>query len=50
MDAAGGAGAGLPPAIGGIIPVPFCAIANSLKLAWVLAAVGLMEKTIPFPQ
>ena len=50
-EAAGGAGAAAgPPTIGEAVPVPFCETARALKLAWDLAAVGLMEKVIPFPQ
>ena len=33
-----------------VVPVPFCAMAICLNISWVLFAVGLMEKTIPFPQ
>lgn len=32
------------------VPVPFWAMAISWNMAWVLAAVGLMEKVIPLPQ
>ena len=32
------------------VAVPFWAIAMSRNLAWVLSAVGFMEKTIPLPQ
>lgn len=39
-----------PPAIGETVPVPFWAIAICWNMAWVLLAVGLMEKVIPFPQ
>ncbi len=31
-------------------PVPFCAMAMAWNIAWVFAAVGLMEKVMPFPQ
>lgn len=44
------AGAALPPAMGAVVPVPFWAIAMLWNIAWVLLAVGLMEKVIPFPQ
>lgn len=54
MVAAGAAGAAgaaaAPPAIGLVVPVPFWAMAWDLNVAWVLSAVGLMEKVIPFPQ
>lgn len=33
-----------------IAAVPFCAMARAAKADWDLLAVGLMEKTIPFPQ
>jgi hypothetical protein len=32
------------------VPVPFWAMAICSKSAWVLFAVGLMEKVMPFPQ
>jgi hypothetical protein len=32
------------------VPVPFWAISIDWNMAWVLLAVGLMEKTIPSPQ
>lgn len=49
---AGGATAedAVPPVIGDAVPVPFCAMAICWNIAWVLLAVGLMEKVIPFPQ
>jgi hypothetical protein len=49
---AGGAAAedAVPPVMGDAVPVPFCAMAICLNMAWVLLAVGLMEKVIPFPQ
>ena len=31
-------------------PVPFWAMAIDWNMAWVLAAVGLMEKVMPLPQ
>lgn len=37
-------------AIPAVEPVPFCAMAICWNIAWVLLAVGLMEKVIPFPQ
>ena len=40
----------LPPVIAVALPVPFCAIAICSNMAWVLLAVALMEKVIPFPQ
>ena len=40
----------VPPAITAVAPVPFCAIAICWNMAWVLLAVGLIEKVIPFPQ
>jgi len=40
----------VPPAITAAVPVPFCAMAICWKSAWVLLAVGLIEKVIPFPQ
>jgi hypothetical protein len=40
----------VPPAITAVVPVPFCAIAICWNSAWVLLAVGLIEKVIPFPQ
>jgi len=40
----------VPPAITAVVPVPFCAIAMAWNMAWVLLAVGLIEKVIPFPQ
>jgi hypothetical protein len=52
--AAGGGGAAaeeaVPPVMAPAVPVPFCAIAICWNMAWVLLAVGLMEKVIPFPQ
>lgn len=39
-----------PPTIGAAVPVPFWAMASCSNIAWVLLAVGLMEKVIPFPQ
>jgi hypothetical protein len=33
-----------------VVPVPFCAMAICLNISWVLLAVGLIEKTMPFPQ
>ena len=39
-----------PPAMGATEPVPFCAMAICSNMAWVLLAVGLIEKVIPFPQ
>jgi hypothetical protein len=51
--AAGGAAAGgaaLPPVMGDAVPVPFWVMAMSMNICWVLAAVGLMEKVMPFPQ
>lgn len=41
---------GVPPWIALVAPVPFCATAIALNVACVLSAVGLMLKTIPFPQ
>jgi hypothetical protein len=52
-EAAGGGGAAadeVPPVMALAVPVPFCAIAICWNMAWVLLAVGLMEKVIPFPQ
>jgi len=51
-EAAGGGGAAADelPVIPLAVPVPFCAIAICSNMAWVLLAVGLMEKVIPFPQ
>ena len=48
----GGGAAGEDAAGGGVAPiaVPFCCIAIDWNMAWVLAAVGLILKTIPFPQ
>jgi len=40
----------VPPVIGEATPVPFWAMAICLNMAWVLLAVGLMEKVIPLPQ
>jgi len=44
-----GAAAG-PPTMGAMAPVPFCAMARLWNIACVLAATGLIEKTIPVPQ
>lgn len=40
----------VPPVMAEPAPVPFCAMAIDWNMAWVLAAVGLMEKVMPFPQ
>jgi hypothetical protein len=40
----------VPPTITAVVPVLFCAIAMAWNSAWVLLAVGLIEKVIPFPQ
>jgi hypothetical protein len=52
VAAGGGAAAeeAVPPVMAPAVPVPFCAIAICWNMAWVLLAVGLMEKVIPFPQ
>ncbi|KAI6777066.1 hypothetical protein HG530_001011 [Fusarium avenaceum] len=52
LDSAGAAagGAGAPPVMGVAAPSPFCLMASSLNLACVFSAVGLMEKTMPWPQ
>lgn len=52
-DSAGGATA--PDVAAGSVmglsaPVPFCLIARAWNMAWVFAAVGLMEKVMPLPQ
>lgn len=50
---AGAAAAGAeeaPPVMALPVPVPFWAMAMDWKRAWVLAAVGLMEKVMPLPQ
>ena len=54
-EVAGGGGAAaaelaVPPVMGDAAPVPFWAMAICWKSAWVLDAVGLMEKVMPFPQ
>lgn len=49
-DAGGAAAAELPPVMPVAVPVPFCAMAICWNMAWVLLAVGLMEKVMPFPQ
>jgi len=41
---------GVPPTMAAAVPVPFCAMAICSNMAWVLLAVGLMEKVMPFPQ
>lgn len=49
-EAAGGAAEEEPPVMAFALPVPFCAMAICSNMAWVLFAVGLMEKVMPFPQ
>lgn len=44
------AGGGVAPWMAPGAPVPFCEMAICWNMAWVLLAVGLMEKVIPFPQ
>lgn len=48
--AAGGAAAVPLPVMALPAPVPFCAMAMAWNMAWVLSAVGLMEKVMPLPQ
>jgi len=53
LEAAGGATEtddAVPPVMADADPVPFWAMAICWNMAWVLLAVGLMEKVMPFPQ
>lgn len=53
-EVAGGGGVAaadeLPSAMAAAVPVPFWLMAICWNMAWVLLAVGLMEKVIPLPQ